>query len=396
MDAYINASPTSSEAPKKRLLFVITQSEFGGAQRFLFEFISKLDREKYDISVATGITGDAAFAEAVRNLEIPIFLVHALKRNEDPFNDIRAVWQLRKLIKKIKPDTLFLSSSKAGFIGALAAKFCHPRPHVIYRIGGWTFNDPIPAWKKSVRTSLERMSASWKDIIIVNNTHDLGQAKTLGIIPRDKVVLVHNGIDPFRLHFLPKEEARIRLTRTIPTGRGVSFEHKKIIGTIANLYPAKGLEYLVESVQHLTDPNAVVCIIGEGEERSKLEQLIAKLGLEDKVFLVGRLAEASQYLSAFDMFAFPSVKEGFPWSVLEAMSAKLPVVATSVGAIPEVIEDGVSGYIVNPGKPKELSARINTLLGNESAALEMGIQAHQKVLFSFTLEAMVNKIESLL
>jgi glycosyltransferase involved in cell wall biosynthesis len=243
---------------------------------------------------------------------------------------------------------------------------------------------------------LERLSASWKDIIILNNTHDLDQAKELEITPRKEIALVHNGIDPFRLHFLPRDEARIRLTRVIPTAMGINLDQKKLIGTIANLYPTKGLQYLVESASHISDPNAAVCIIGEGEERPKLERLIAKLGLENKVFLLGRLPEASQYLLGFDAFVLPSVKEGFPWSVLEAMSAKLPVIATSVGAVPEIIEDGVSGYIVKPGDPTQLAERINTTIGNERAAQEMGIQAHQKVLFSFTLDSMIKQTEQLL
>ena len=396
MDAYINASPTTPDAPKKRLLFIVTQSEFGGAQRFLFEFISKLDRDRYDIAVATGVTGDASFSEAIRRLEVPVYLVKSLKRNEDMFHDLHAVWELRQLIKKTEPETLFLSSSKAGFIGALAARLCRPRPKVVYRIGGWTFNDPIPSWKKTFRISLERMGAAWKDIIIVNNEHDLEQAKELDIIPQEKVVLVHNGIDPFRIQFLPRDEARVRLSRAIPTSTGLSLENKKLIGTIANLYPTKGLQYLVEAATHISDSQAVVCIIGEGEERPKLQNLITKLGLEKKVLLLGRLADASQYLLGFDVFVLSSVKEGFPWSVLEAMSAKLPVVATRVGAISEVIDDGVNGHIVEPGNAQQLAEKINGILGNELAAHEIGIQAHQKILFSFTLDSMVKQTEQLL
>ena len=112
--------------------------------------------------------------------------------------------------------------------------------------------------------------------------------------------------------------------------------------------------------------------------------------------MIGALNDAFQYLKAFDVFVLPSVKEGFPWSLLEAMAAKLPIIATSVGAIPEVIESGKNGVLVEPKNSKAIAESITTVLSNDKLRQELGIQAHQTVLFKFSLEKMVREVEDLL
>ena len=387
MDTEINPFQASPSVNKKRVLFVITQSEFGGAQQFLFQFLKHVSKDAYEIHVATGSDGDGTFLKGLYSLNIPSLIIPSLKRNISPISDILAVGEIKKLINAFKPETLFLLSSKAGFIGALAAQWSQSRPNVVYRIGGWTFNDPWPAWKKALWRTLEKISARWKDTIIVNNAHDFAQAKEFNIKPRQNIVLIHNGLDPYKINFLSRDEARVRLG--LP-------QSKKIIGTIANFYPPKGLEYLIEAAVKINREDVVWCIIGDGTGRSALEKLIKDKGLTDKVLLAGRREPAVEYLNAFDLFVLPSVKEGFPWAVLEAMAAKLPVIATRVGAIPEIIEDGVSGYIIEPCNSDQIAERVTALLDNNSRAQEMGIQAHQRVLFAFNIDTTIHQIEKLL
>ncbi len=396
MDAEINVASTHSESHKKRILFVITQSEFGGAQQFVAAFVSKLDRSRYDITVATGGTGNGEFLQALRQLGFEPLIVEELRRNESLVSDLASVLAIRNLIKKLETDTLFLCSSKAGFVGSMAARFSSRPVNVIYRIGGWSFNDPISYFEKLKRMALERLSAYWKDYIIVNNEHDFKQAKDLNIKPHRELLMIHNGIDPYKVDFLPRDEARVKLFEIMAKDWGKVFHIKNIIGTIANFYPAKGLEYLIEAAMMNDNPDTIFCIIGGGQQREKLESMIATKKLEHKVFLVGQLRNAAEYLPAFDMFILPSVKEGFPWSLLEAMAAKLPIIATSVGAVPEIIENGVNGYVVEPGEPAQIAEAIDKIMANESKAKEMAIRAHQTLVLKFGINTMVQKIESLL
>ncbi len=387
------------QPPPKRVLFVITQSEMGGAQRFLYNFVSHLDRNKYALLVAVGSDGGG---ELIRNLKDNNFSIHELKflkRAIGFFSDLRAVFELRHLINEFNPQSIFLSSSKAGFLGSLATRLCRGRKHikVIYRIGGWSFNDPRPKWEKKLWIWIEKLSARWKDIIILNNKHDFDQAKQLKIKPRKELILIYNGLDVYKMDFLPREDARLKLFEKIIKHSGKIFQIDKIIGTIANFYPPKGLEYLVEAAEHFKNDDTVAfIIIGEGEERGMLENLIKIKGLEKKVFLIGQVPEAHKLLSAFDIFVLPSLKEGFPWSLIEAMSAKLPVIATSVGAVPEIIEDYKNGIIIRPADATQIAAKIKEVLGSDRLKQEMGIQAHQTVLFKFNADKMISQTEALL
>lgn len=389
---------SSSEKPyittnghlKKRVLFVITQSEMGGAQRFILNLLTHLDKEKYEAMVAIGNTGNGDLFRALHAVGIPTHRLNHLVRDANLTEDLKAVSELRSLMKEYCPGTVFLNSSKAGFIGSLAARWPTKikSTKVIYRIGGWSFNDPGSRWQKELWKALEWLSAKWKDIIIVNNQHDFDQAVRLKIKPRKKLALVYNGVETYKLELASKEEARTKL--------GVPAD-KYVIGTIANFYPAKGLEYLVRAAYYFQDnDNVVFTVIGDGRERNDLEALIHELGLNKKVLLIGQVPDAYRYLPAFDVFALPSVKEGFPWSLIEAMAARLPIVATRVGAVPEIIDDGKNGFIVEPGDEEAVADKIKEIMGSTHLQKEFGIQAHQTVLFKFELDKMVKCIEELL
>ena len=375
---------------KKRVLFVITQSEPGGAQRFVLNLLTHLDKDQYEAMVAIGNTGNGNLFRALHAEGIPTHRLLHLVRDISIKEDLKAVSELRKLIKEYRPTTVFLNSSKAGFIGALAAR-CPTKlknTKIVYRIGGWSFNDPGTRWQKWSWKVLEWVSAKWKDVIIVNNQHDFDRAIKLRIKPRKKLVLVYNGIETYKLDLMSRDEARTKLE--IPAD-------KYVVGTIANLYPAKGLEYFIRTAYHFQNKDDLVFfVIGDGKERPELEALIKDLGLERKVFLVGQLTDAFKYLSAFDIFILSSVKEGFPWALIEAMAAKLPIVATRVGAVPEIIEDGKNGLIVEPGDPEAMAGKIKEIMDSSHLQKELGIQAHQTVLFKFELDKMVQQIEDLL
>jgi glycosyltransferase involved in cell wall biosynthesis len=390
----------------KKILFIVTQSELGGAQKFLCELLPRLDRNKYEILAAAGKDGDGELFKVLKEANIPTHFLNFLRRKINPYSDFRAYLEIRDLIKNFKPDVVFLNSSKAGALGSLAtslpaakaSKF--PRLKVIYRIGGWSFNDPGSWLARCFYILAEKYTARFKDIIIVNNRRDLEQAKKLKIRPRQSIELIYNGIDPYKLNFLEKDEAKIRLYELLPQKQGSFLREGLTIGTIANFYPTKGLQYLVEAFKILAhNPKLITCnlvIIGDGPERENLQSLIANYQLQNKIFLAGRLPEAYKYLPAFDIFVLPSVKEGFPWALLEAMVAKLPVVATNVGAAPEIIEDEKNGFLVEPRQPELLAQKIEELIADERRRKEFGIQAHQTVVLKFDLNKMIQQVENLL
>lgn len=380
---------------KIRIFCVITLGEMGGAQQFLVQLANHLDPSRYDVLVVTGsqsrLDVPAKLAEHVR-----WDVAGHLKRDIRPVSDLKAVGQLKTMMRKYRPDIVLLVSSKAGFVGARAANALRkelPRLRVVYRIGGWTFNDPWPAYKRILFTWMERLSARWKDVIVVNNRHDLEQARTLAIKPRHGVMLIHNGIDPYH-QSLDGQQAREELTERIEQTAGARPALGFLVGTIANFYAAKGLDILLDAVER-TPGTVQFVIIGDGSLRPSLEKHIENRGLGQRVFLTGMLPDARRYMPAFQVFALPSRKEGFPWAILEAMAAKVPIVATTVGAIPEALRDGISALLVPPGNSAALAQAIVRLSEREQLRRDLAIRAHQDLLAKFTLRGMLDRYDRL-
>lgn len=370
---------------KEKILFIITQSEIGGAQRYVALAGNWLKKNGYDVLVATG------GKQAIGNLET-INLKH-LKRSPNPLSALLVIREIYQLIKKEKPDTLFLCSTMAGVLGSIAgslAKMFHvsgSKLHVLYRIGGWAFNDPRPFWQKKLIIFFERFASRYKDKIIVNSQYDFQTALDNKITKEEKLVKIYNGINSDEINFLSREAAREKLD--LANGRIV-------VGAIANFYKTKGLACLIEATHLLCSmfqaPSFKLVIIGDGKERPILERLIEKHNLKDKVILAGRIKNAAIYLKAFDLLVLPSLKEGFPWVILEAMAANIPIVATKVGAIPEVLENEKSALLVAPNNPAELAKKIQDLLENPGKAKILAENA-QAQLSHFTCEAMMQQTE---
>jgi glycosyltransferase involved in cell wall biosynthesis len=206
-----------------------------------------------------------------------------------------------------------------------------------------------------------------------------------------KIHLLHNGIAP--LTFLPKEEARVQLSghmRPLP-------QQNLWIGTVAELTWNKGLHTLIKAAAILKreDKDCIVCIVGEGEERTFLETLITDEDVKDRVHLVGFVPEASKLLKAFDIFTLPSLKEGLPYVLLEAGEAALPVVATKVGGVPDIVGDKVTGLLAKPKNAHDLAEKLKLLIDDEQKRKMFGEALNKRVTTEFSIEQMVQKINDL-
>lgn len=387
---------------KKKILFIITKAEWGGAQRFLFELATHLNKNSFEITVAAGKKGE--LLDKLNNRGHKTLIIKHLS-NRFGFNSFAAIFEIFALVKKIKPDILYLLSSTAGFVGAFGgwlARFVGiirgraGAPKIIYRIGGWAFKEPRGRFAKLVFLWAEKISAPFKDVIIVNSEFDRQLAIKNKIAGPKKIITIYNGLDLDNLNFLTKEKAGLQLFEFI----GVSLPKTQyLIGTIANLYKNKGLEYLIKSVAILKDSSKIkdirLIIIGEGEERYRLENEIAHHQLTDSILLVGQIADAYKYLKMFDLFVLPSAKEGQPWSVLEAMAADVPIVATNIAGVAETIENEVSGLLVEPADPTALARAIEKMLIHPSLAQTCTQNAKMRVKEIFSVNEMTRKNEAL-
>jgi len=378
----------------KKILYLVTQSDFGGAQRYVFDLSTNLAyrqagfSQKYDVVVASG---EPSFAKAtagkhgelrerLQGQGIRHIYISHLKRAILPWHDWLAFWQIVKLIKSEKPDIIHLNSSKISILGSLASKWCQVsgvRCQVYYTVHGWVFNEELPFWKKTLYKKLEKFTARFKNQIICLSEFDKQNAIKNKIAPAEKISVIYNGRE--QINFLSRDEAREKLN--IP-------KDTTAIGSIGNLYKNKGYEYLVKAISQLSGVNCQVLIVGDGPERKKLKK-------EKNIKLPGNIPNASQLLPAFNIYVCSSIKEGLPYTILEAMQAGLPIVSTNVGAIPEVITDGKSGLLVELKNPEQLAEKIKYLIDNPDIAKRLGEQAKKDVAEKFSLKQMIEKTEEL-
>ncbi|PJE58191.1 MAG: hypothetical protein COU81_02160 [Candidatus Portnoybacteria bacterium CG10_big_fil_rev_8_21_14_0_10_36_7] len=374
----------------KKILFLITKAEFGGAQKAVFDLACAL-KNRYIITVACGKEGqgDDDLISRLNEQNVKGVYLNHLKRNISPLSDLLAISEIKKITASVSPDIIHLNSSKAGVLGSYAASQlpASNRPKVIYCIGGWAFNENVSNIKKRIYLYAEKWSARFKDIIVTVSKSDRELAIKLGIASPEKLVAIHNGLNQNSLCFLKKDEA---LKKLLP--ESIYKQNNKIVGTIANLYKNKGLDYLIKSAQETQ--GVIFIVIGEGAERTSLERLIKDHNLTNKFLLVGSKNNASSYLKALDIFVLPSLKEGMPWVILEAMTAGLTIIATNVGGLPEMIENDKTGILVEPADNQALTTKINYLIQNPLTAQKMSELAKEKIK-EFSLEKMVAETEKL-
>jgi len=380
----------SQDNEKKKILYVITQGEWGGAQRYVHDLAVNAP-DDWEVFVAVGEKEGKKDLqnkiERIKDYKIKIIKLKHLVRRICPWHDILAVFELRRLYKTLKPDVIHLNSSKAGIVGSLARIGIASSPlgtprndNVVYTVHGWVFNEPSRKIGRILYRWLEKYTAKLKDKIIVLSDRDYNDGVNLGIV-KNKLVKIPLGIE--KPMFLERSEARNQMEKW---SNGQIDSETKLIGTIANLYKTKGLDILVEATKdsRLRGNDAVkFIIIGEGPEREKLQQQINKLQINN-VHLLGSIENANQYLTAFDIFVLPSRKEGLPYTLLEALSANLPIIATNVGGIPEIIENEKTG-LVSPVSSELLAQNLIKLISNKN----LQEQFKQNPKPNYTLEKML-------
>jgi glycosyltransferase involved in cell wall biosynthesis len=376
----------------KTILYIITQTELGGAQTYVYDLAKNLKND-FNIFVAGGEQGkNGEIAKKIMAENISFYEIPHLIRSISPINDFLAIIEIIKLVKKIKPDIIHLNSSKASILGSIAAKVCYVLRvpcYVIYTAHGWVFNEPMPNGKRKFYKYAEKFTSYFKNTIICVSEFDRQTAIKEKIAPAKKLITIHNGIK--KIDFLSREQAREILSKKS------KIENQKseiIIGSIGNLYKTKGFEYLIEAIYILITNYQLpitTIIIGDGQEKNNLEDLIGQYNLKNKAWLTGRIDNASQYLKAFNIYICSSVKEGLSYTVMEAMQAGLPIIATSIGGNPELISDYETGLLVKANKPTLIAEKIIELLNNNKLQKKLGVAASEEANKNFFLEKTINK-----
>lgn len=360
----------------------------GGAQRYVFDLASTLAKE-HEVAVAFGEQGEKGeLAQLLREASIKYFVIKSLKRNISPLDDYRAIGEIADVMNIFQPEVVHLNSTKVSIVGSLAARKAKARSRVVYTAHGWVFKEPMNFLKKWLYVVLEKYTACLKDRIICISKVDLAVAKTVLDISDSKLALIYHGLNQADYHLLDREAARHCIFEEMLNIKQP--ENAYIVGSIGNLYPTKDFNTFVSALAELrerTDKNMVGVIMGDGPERAQLEIHIR--AAKAKVYLIGRVMDAANYLKAFDCYVCSSVKEGFPYTILEAMSAEVPIISTRVGGIPDIIEQGVNGQLVEAGDYKALAQGVIDFQAQPEVAGKYASNSKDKQAAKLSLETMI-------
>ena len=315
--------------------------------------------------------------------------IPSLTRDISPTKEWSAFRDIQEIVRSERPDILHVNSSKAGILGALAGRLVGV-PLIIFTAHGWAFNEDRPVWQK-----LSLKILHWLTVLLSHRTIAVSNQVKMQMnwpFVQHKIIVIHNGraID----NLFSYDEGRTFIINKEPRLR--EFQSDFWTMTIAELHPVKRHEAMIEVMKKMADSDVNVrhLIIGDGETQEMLRTQIDALGLQEHVFLLGRIDEASRYLRAADLFVLASRSEGLPYVLIEALQAGVPIVATKVGGIPEVVEDGVSGILTEPLDNKALFEAILSLIrdGDTRRRLAAGTVSEAK---RFSLEKTLERTSSL-
>ena len=381
------------------MLHIITRFDKGGSAENTYLTLIGLSRAGYDLVLVTGPSDDSQSGErereAVRtNLEraeragIRIVRIRGLVRNMKLGGDLSAFLELLRVVRVEKPRIVHTHTSKAGILGRWAAWLCRV-PVIVHTPHGHVFWGYFGPLETKLYVTLEKITARITDRIIALTGQERDDHLRFRVAPPEKFVTIHSGVDLSRFDAALYDRSKIRIELDIPPG-------DLVVGTAGRLTPVKGHVHLIAAAAKIlaVHPDTTFVLLGDGELKGRLIEQAEALGLAGKVRFPGWRPDVAAVMSAFDVFALPSLNEGMGRVLVEAMALSRPVVASRTGGITDLVEDGRNGLLVPPGDSGALADAILRLLGDAALRAAMGGEGRRRAEI-YSTERMVEKIEEL-
>jgi glycosyltransferase involved in cell wall biosynthesis len=354
-----------------RLVYIVTRSDrIGGALVHVRDLALAMQQAGHEVTVLAGGTG--CFTDQLRDRGIPYVTLRHLSRDISVVADACALFELRSVLKRLRPHLVSTHQSKAGWLGRLAARSLGIP--VVFTAHGWSFTDGVPEGAATIHRWAERVAAPLADRIITVSDFDRALALRQRVATDHKLVSVHNG--------MPDVSPALRAApercppRLIMVAR---FEAQKDHRTLLRALGA--LAHLDWSLE----------LIGDGPLLPEARVLARTVGIADRVRFLGARDDVAQRLARAQLFLLITHWEGFPRSILEAMRAGLPVVASRAGGAAESVLDGETGVVVPPDNEAALRQALEPLLANAALRERLGAAGRQRYEASFTFDHMLDK-----
>ncbi len=356
-----------------KTLYIITRSNWGGAQRYVYDLATSIQTRGHSVSVALGGEGGenapigtlgAKLAEA----NISYYHLRSFSRAVSFTRDIRVAIELYRTIRDYKPDVVHLNSSKAAGVGAVAARLCGVKT-IVFTVHGFPYTDTRPWYERALITF-----ATWLTLLLVTDiiiicTPDRIRAETYRGV-RHKIRVIANGIkETDERSPLPKTRARARFIKAHPALADLPAE-TQWIATGTELTERKGIHAFINALAQLSKdaPPYHLLIIGTGDAEDELRAQVRREKLEERVTFLGFVPQLEEVLSAFDLFVMASRKEGLPYILLEVARAGVPIIASNIDGIPDIITDQSEGLLIDPLSSESIADALEETLKDPEVA----------------------------
>jgi glycosyltransferase involved in cell wall biosynthesis len=369
--------PVGSAKDRARVLRLISRLVVGGPAHNVCQLAASLREEGFETWLAHGVAaaGERPFAELARGLKIEPICVNSLRRRPS-YRDVGAFFEVRSLLNRIQPEIVHTHTAKAGLIGRIAAR-CFAsragrRPAIVHTFHGHVFDGYFGRRMSAAVVSLERALAYISDaIIVVSESVKSEIVNIYGIASADKVYVIPLGFDFDWLAAL--DDNRGCLRQRLGVGRDVL-----LIGMVGRLVPIKNHELAFNAFSEflaIHHRDARLVLFGDGELRSILEARASALGIADKVVFVGWELDRARIYSDLDITCLTSLNEGTPVALIESLAAGVPVVATAVGGVPDVVNESTDGILVSAGDSYGIAEAIFKLCSRDDRVQRRRVDA---------------------
>lgn len=345
---------TANERRRPRILYIVTRAEHGGAQTHVFRLAASM-RQNFEVAVATGEEG--YLTKACRDVGITVYVVPHLQREIRPIADMRAFWNLYLLVRSLRPDLIHTHTFKAGFLGRLVAWLL--KVSSVYTLHSWLFGTPaMPRAWSALAGPCERLAASWCQGLITLSDGGAVLLRKYRIYSDSKVVTIRNGIPDCS----ERQRGNTPVAKVIMVARFTKVkEHDVLLRAFAKI--CRGPRLL---------------LVGDGPTRPACEKLASELGITDRVEFLGSRDDVASLLASAQLFVLASKYEMCPMSILEAMRAGLPIVASDVDGASEAIQDRESGLLVPSGSVDRLAKALTLLVDDADLRTRLGRGARMR------------------
>lgn len=358
-----------------KIVQIITQMDtVGGAQIHVRDLSVGLANSGHDVYLIAG--GTKNIHTIIEENNVDVLYSQSIIRKLNIKLDIKAIIEIRKILKEIQPDLVATHSSKAGIIGRIAGWTL--RIPTVFTAHGWSFTDGVPSRKKRIYKLFEKIIGRISDGVIAVSEYDRELAIKHKVLPPNKVHTIHNGV-----HDLPVNKKFFY---------SVAEETPTIIMVARFAQPKRQLQLLtaLNQIRHI---QWKMSFAGDGPLLQEAKEFVERENLRDRVLFFGNRDDITELLNKSSLFILLSDWEGLPLSILEAMRCGLPILASDVGGVKEAVYNSENGYVVSKNNLDELIEKLTILLTNSSLRMEMGRKGRLLFEENFSFEKMYNETE---